>query len=103
METLKKSRDFRRVVDGGSRKYLGTIIICRLPNQERKTRVGISVTRKTCGGSVERNRVKRKIREAVRKNAARLPDGEDVVIIARRGIVSADYGQIEGDIERSCG
>lgn len=103
METLKNSRDFRRVVEGGHRKYLETIITYRLPNQEGKTRIGISVARKTGGGSVRRNRIKRRIREAIRRNAALVPAGEDIVIVARRGIETAAFGQIEKDIIRSCG
>jgi ribonuclease P protein component len=103
METLKKSREFSRVIDGGNRKYLETIIAYRLPNQEGKTRIGISVTRKTGGGSVERNRIKRRIREAIRKNAPLLPAGEDVVFVARRGIATAAYRDIEGDIAESLG
>lgn len=103
METLKKSRDFRRAVEGGSRRYLQTIITYRLPNREGKTRIGISVTRKTCGGSVGRNRIKRRIRAAVRESAAVLPEGEDIVIVARRGIERARYMQIEADVRRSCG
>jgi ribonuclease P protein component len=103
METLKKSREFSRVIDGGKRKYLETIVTYRLPNQEGKTRIGISVTKKTGGGSVERNLIKRRIREAIRRNASLLPAGEDVVFVARRGIASAAYHEIEGDIVESLG
>jgi ribonuclease P protein component len=103
METLKNSRDFRRTIEGGQRKYLETIITYRLPNQEGKTRIGISVTKKTGGGSVERNRIKRRIRDVISKNTAFLPAGEDIVFVARPGIASAAYQQIEGDIIRSCG
>jgi ribonuclease P protein component len=103
METLKKSRDFSRVIDGGNRKYMETIVAYRLPNLEGKTRIGISVTKKTGGGSVERNRIKRRIREAIRRNASLLPAGEDLVFVARRGIASAAYREIEGDIVESLG
>jgi ribonuclease P protein component len=45
--------------------------------------MGMSVSRKI-GGAVERNRVKRVLREAFALEAQRLPDGLDVVVIARR-------------------
>ncbi len=102
METLKKSRDFRRTVEGGRRIHLETITAYRLPNQEGKTRIGISVTRKACGKSVQRNRIKRRIREAIRKNAACLPAGVDMVFVARHGIAAAAFEAIEGDVRRSC-
>jgi ribonuclease P protein component len=99
METLRKSRDFRRAVDGGSREILATITAYRLPNHSETTRVGISVTRRA-GNSVARNRIKRRIREAIRLNASFLPTREDIVIVARPDIGRAAFDDIERDIRR---
>ncbi len=48
-------------------------------------RLGLSVSRKV-GGAVERNRVKRLLREAFRTEGAVLPCGTDVVLVARRDL-----------------
>lgn len=99
METLKRSRDFKKVFSGGSREKLNTITAYRLPNQTKSARIGISVSRKT-GNSVTRNLIKRRLREALRRNAALMPAGEDIVFVAGRRSAEAGFDGIERDVRR---
>lgn len=58
-------------------------------------RVGLTVTRKT-GGAVERNRIRRRLREACKTAFATAPEQRpvDYVIVARRGVLDADYEKL---------
>jgi ribonuclease P protein component len=67
----------------------------------RDARFGFTVTRKT-GGAVERNRIRRRLREAVRQVgpvAARA--GHDYVLVGRRAALTAPFEAIVKDLERA--
>ena len=63
-------------------RYLVAYAFPRDPAEHEDPRLGISVGRRL-GGAVERNRVKRMLREAFWAEAGKLPPGHDFVIVAR--------------------
>jgi ribonuclease P protein component len=64
-------------------------------------RVGFTVSRKV-GTAVERNRVRRRLKEAVRQCATTgLPAGHDYVLIGRRAALSMPFDQITDDFKRA--
>ena len=64
-------------------------------------RVGFTVTRKT-GGSVERNRIRRRLREAVRLSPElSLRPDHDYVLVARREALSQKFDALRHDLERA--
>jgi len=65
-------------------------------------RLGLSVSRKV-GGAVERNRVKRLLREAFAVESARLPDGTDAVVVARPDARSLAEREGLAGIQRALG
>ena len=74
------------------------LVLCVLPNELACSRFGFSVSRKI-GKAVQRNRVKRLIREAVRLRLKEIAKGWDVVFIARPPIQEADFHQVSRAVE----
>jgi ribonuclease P protein component len=64
------------------------------------TRFGFSTGRKL-GNAVNRNRVRRRLREALRAMAASFQPGWDVLIIARPAIIDADHDELVGALRRT--
>jgi ribonuclease P protein component len=63
-------------------------------------RLGITVSKKV-GNAVIRNRIRRLVREAVRLRADWLPDGGDVVVIAKKNAAAVDgLAEVAGDLDR---
>jgi ribonuclease P protein component len=81
---LSRSGEFERVYREGSSHASRHLVVYAFPRAEDDgdLRLGVSVGRKL-GGAVERNRMKRLLREAFWANAAELRTGHDFVIVAR--------------------
>ena len=84
---LSRSAEFERVYRQGRSVGNRFLVLYSFPRSSAGepadgARLGVSVSRKV-GGAVERNKVKRLLREAFGTLAGRLPDDQDVVVVAR--------------------
>ena len=80
---LSRSAEFERVYRQGRSHANRYLVLYAFPRGgEEEPRLGLSVSRKV-GGAVDRNRVKRLLREAFPACAGEVPAGHDVVVVAR--------------------
>jgi ribonuclease P protein component len=93
---LSRSGDFDRVYREGSSHSNRYLVLYAFPRaadeRDDDIRLGISVSRKV-GGAVDRNGVKRALREAFWARDSKLPAGHDFVLVARpdvAGLVERD-------------
>jgi ribonuclease P protein component len=93
---LSRSGEFDRVYRDGSSHATRYLVLYTFPRRDEEredVRLGVSVSRKV-GGAVERNRVKRVLRESFWSLSDRLPARHDFVVVARAEI--ADLIEREG-------
>jgi ribonuclease P protein component len=83
-QRLSRSAEFDRVYREGRSHANRYLVVYSFPREgdAEDPRLGVSVGRKV-GGAVERNRVKRLLRDAFWEVADSLPDGHDFVVVAR--------------------
>lgn len=96
VERLKRRAEFLAVQKGERRK--GALFLLELRERTGDAggppRVGFTVTRRQ-GNAVERNRMRRRLREAVRNGAAdSMAPGHDYVIVARRDVLGASFSRL---------
>lgn len=118
---LRRRRDFLRVQRSGAKHHTRFFLVFVAPSALRRqgtvltaseaavmvsglpgTRLGITVTRKV-GKAVKRNRIKRLVREAFRRERNALPAGLDLVWVAKRDAIDSTYEAVVHDMRTLAG
>jgi ribonuclease P protein component len=91
---LLRHSDFERVYKQGRRHFSShmTVFYLRRDN-EQGLRIGFTVSR-ALGGAVDRNRMKRRLREAARKSWPTQDLPVDVVVNPKKSVLTADFGEL---------
>ena len=93
---LQKRSEFLRAARG-SRAGRPAFSVQAIGSGTPEPRVGFTVTKRT-GNAPERNRIRRRLREAVRACAGSFQPQHDYVLIGRREALSQPFGKLVGDL-----
>lgn len=96
---LKKEKEFEAVFKGGRTIKGRNVFLRYLINGTDKTKVGFVVSKKVSKLAVERNKIKRRMREVVRLKKKDIKDGLSIIIISLPQIKAAGYKEIKEDLE----
>lgn len=94
---LQKRSEFLLVQRSGKKFHSRGFIGLAMQQSCERSRIGIT-TSKRLGNAVMRNRVRRLVREVFRRGLMTLPNGIDVVVIAKPRATSMTYGAIASDL-----
>lgn len=90
---LRRREEFQRVWQRGDKRHSRYFITAVVEKTEGPSRLGVTVSRKV-GGAVERNRVKRILREFFRTHQNQLAGFVDLSVVAKRGAAGLSSEEI---------
>jgi ribonuclease P protein component len=101
MERLRQRADFLAAATGSKAPVGGFVLQALQRRKDGPMRVGFTVSKKV-GNAVERNRVRRKLREVVRlAPASQMQPGHDYVLIGRRAALQMPFDRLAEDFRRA--
>jgi ribonuclease P protein component len=101
MERLRQRADFLAAAAGIKAPTPTFVLQMRQRREDGPIRVGFTVSKKA-GGAVERNRIRRRLREVVRLSPpSHMRAGHDYVLIGRRAALNASFERIKEEFDRA--
>ncbi len=95
---LRKHADYQRAYAASRKRQSASMSWFLAPQTEPATpRVGLTAG-KVLGKAHERNRIKRRMRELLRRHVAELPAGFDLILHPRRSVLSVEFTKLETEL-----
>jgi ribonuclease P protein component len=103
MQRLRQRADFLAAATGVRAPASGFVLQALDRREDGPVRVGFTVSKKV-GNAVERNRVRRRLREVIRLSpGARMRPGHDYVLIGRRAALELPFERLMEDFAQALG
>jgi ribonuclease P protein component len=99
---LRKHADYQRAYDAARKRQSASMswfLAPQSPEGQAGPRIGLTAG-KVLGKAHERNRIKRRMREALRRHLELLPSGFDLIFHPRRVVLTMDFAKLEAEIVR---
>ncbi len=99
---LRKHADYRRAYAASRKRQSASMswfLAPQSPGVAAGPRVGLTAG-KVLGKAHERNRIKRRMREVLRRHVDALPQGFDLIFHPRRGVLNMEFAKLEAEIVR---
>src|SRR6202166_1300855 len=98
MDRLRQRADFLAVANGARISSAAFVVQSRCRNDDGPIRVGFTVTKKN-GTATERNRIRRRLRELVKRlDVISLRPHSDYVLVGRRAALTRDFATMIDDL-----
>ncbi len=97
MDRLRQRADFLAVANGARVGAAAFTLQGRRRDESGPIRVGFTVTKK-CGTATERNRIRRRLREAARLTDVAMRPHHDYVLVGRRAALTCDFNTMLDDL-----
>ena len=103
LQRLRQRADFIATASGAKAHATGFVLQSRERRDQAPPRVGYTVSKKV-GNAVERNRVRRRLREVVRLTGAQgMQAGRDYVVVGRRAALDLTFSRLIDDMSNALG
>jgi len=96
-QSLTKNYEFKRIYNKGNSTASKFVAVYYMKNHSMINRLGITVSTKL-GGAVQRNRIRRRLKEIYRLNEHKLCIGYNIIIVARQRSRYAEWCELQASV-----
>ena len=97
-DRIRKNEEFSQIIDRHRSLASDSFVVYHAPRKEDHARAGISVSKKL-GNAVERNRIKRQVREMIKASVDLDSCPLDLIVIVRKGYLSKAFKDNKNNLE----